>query len=562
MVTGKIDVRGYLRDFARPSSLLMRILVLATIGVGISGYFLETDPGNLLNTLAVAQASVLAIVFSVTILGVQLIANRYSPRMTTLITEDRIFRGTFWLLVISATYDVISGFYLPSIPNQFEGVVVAIALLLSGSAVFSLWEYVTTALERSTPEGLIATYERTLTPIEIYRRYSDSEYSEHPFHELYEMAMSSLTNQEWLTTTKTLDTLLRLSDKLVVGLRKEGILGRIPSEREHKILEEPLTVYLPKIAVHANELEEDEIARKAVEVQQQIGGTGIAQNCPWLVKEASRGLRSTHRELPYEEGGVSVRTLAFASIGNLLTDTVDIPDPRTAQRLMLDIGNSYEQYLYRNKPAWDYHSISDNLFRSVYPETLEILLQYYSEYYASINVDWYADHPDRGIEKISALNILFKYNRDLASLSRDSLAFEVRNEEFPGTKSTMLEGWVQSIKVASENEFPQYAAALAVDFIHLAYADDLAQGEDRHLWVTRLQRLNDEGYGENIETAFDRCWEKNKPGYSLTLYAPLYSEKEVSFRDKMKQRFAGILEEDKSYREWLEEFKQDVFEDN
>lgn len=148
----------------------------------------QTAQANrVLSTLATTQASVLAIVFSVSILGVQLVATRYSARMMTLITSSTAFHGTLLLLFVSIGYDLLLLLQLPVLTAQDAIAGLAIAAGLAISSGFALTRYVRTTLELSSPEGLLSAYADDIT-LESYRsaviESRETVGAFHPMHEL------------------------------------------------------------------------------------------------------------------------------------------------------------------------------------------------------------------------------------------------------------------------------------------------------------------------------------------------------------------------------------------
>lgn len=169
-----------------PRRLRYATIFIPLLSFGV-GYVTQRSIGNtglLLATLAGAQASVLAIVFAVTVLGIQLIAQEYSPRMIWLITKAPIFRFTFLAFVVSVWVDLALLAHVPQGPDRlFAGSIYA-AAGMGVVAILSLYVFIQTAIDRLTPEGVVNAFLGNLPPDEYYNQVqttvSDDTRRAHP----------------------------------------------------------------------------------------------------------------------------------------------------------------------------------------------------------------------------------------------------------------------------------------------------------------------------------------------------------------------------------------------
>lgn len=168
--------------------------VLFTIGV-ISGT--GADPATtrvLLSTLAGAQASVIAIVFAVTALGVQLIASRYTPRLISLFSRAPTLRFTLVIFALSIGFDLCLLYFAAEVPVRLQTGLVYAAAGLAIAAIVALYEFVQVALQRGTPEGIMAAFTTTLTPErythQVEQMAQSGSTEVHPLHPLYSMICS------------------------------------------------------------------------------------------------------------------------------------------------------------------------------------------------------------------------------------------------------------------------------------------------------------------------------------------------------------------------------------
>ena len=83
------------------------LIVLSIAGYLLTPVFPVENLDTLLSVMIGSQASILAIVISVTLISTQLVATRYAPRMATLPFRTPLFKGTFALFVVSILLDTV-----------------------------------------------------------------------------------------------------------------------------------------------------------------------------------------------------------------------------------------------------------------------------------------------------------------------------------------------------------------------------------------------------------------------------------------------------------------------
>jgi hypothetical protein len=200
------DVRQF---FSEIPNFVLAATALFTLAGLVLGYVTgpAVDPANirsLLSGLAGAQAAVLAIVFSVTVIGIQLTGNRYSPRMVSLFTDSPIFLYTFSLFVFSIGLDFWLLYNVPTTGNRLHTAGVFAVSGLGLSVAITLFYFVKSAIQQSTPEGAIEAFVSGMNT-EKYLNQSESlalDDSEnvHPMHPLYNLIMNALSNGEHRST--------------------------------------------------------------------------------------------------------------------------------------------------------------------------------------------------------------------------------------------------------------------------------------------------------------------------------------------------------------------------
>lgn len=266
------------RDFKQfvsslPKSLLLLTFLLPVAGFAL-GYLVEfsTVPENtrlFLSALVGAQAGVLAIVFSVTVIGIQLIATRYSPRMISLFTDSPIFIYSFALFVFSIAVDLALLFSVPESPWRIHRAGVVAASGLGVTAAVTLFVFVRTAIQQSTPDGAIDAFISGMTTEKYLSQVkqsveNDSE-TAHPMHPLYNLTMNALSGSERVTAEKALQEYGDLVQDTLADLENQDAFSQEDRKVVKQLFEPGFKEHLHDIALHAEEKEENQIVGDAVE---------------------------------------------------------------------------------------------------------------------------------------------------------------------------------------------------------------------------------------------------------------------------------------------------------
>lgn len=113
--------------------------------------------------LFTSQASVLAIVFSLTYVGVQLTSPQYSPRLTWLFTDNRHLRQTLAVVSVSLLLNAFIITITGVIPETLRLATAASLMTFAGVSLWAIGEYAIRALTLATPAGIVAAYETRIT---------------------------------------------------------------------------------------------------------------------------------------------------------------------------------------------------------------------------------------------------------------------------------------------------------------------------------------------------------------------------------------------------------------
>jgi len=109
----------------------------------------------LLSAIAQAQAAVIALVVTLTLIAVQLASQTYSPRVMDLFKKHLFFWLLLLLYIVSILYDVIVLGTVDKEMNYLLGHRISFAILLAGLAFFALFPYTFDVINHLKPENVI-----------------------------------------------------------------------------------------------------------------------------------------------------------------------------------------------------------------------------------------------------------------------------------------------------------------------------------------------------------------------------------------------------------------------
>jgi len=250
-------VRRQSLDLSR-SELVLYACTLLTAGIGfgiqgglitpgptldqsitIAGFTTTISRANLrfvLTTIATAQASILAIVFSVTFLSVQLVSTNYTLRTLGQFSSSDLFSKAYLILGGSILVDILLLSLLPdplTAAYLWWGVTAGVLFFVS---VYSLQFAVDRTLTLSTPGGLAEFVAERVETTSAFETPTDSSTAATPTDPLHSVLNTAVQNQEWNTVEEVHDEYRSLVDDLltaaindVSGDPQRGIIQRIKS---------------------------------------------------------------------------------------------------------------------------------------------------------------------------------------------------------------------------------------------------------------------------------------------------------------------------------------------
>ncbi|MFC7164857.1 DUF2254 family protein [Halospeciosus flavus] len=344
----------------------------------------------LLTTLATAEASVLAIVFSVTVVALQLVVTRYSARLTSLFVKEPLFRTTFALFVGAIAFNLLVVYLLPIQNSRLMNAVVGIAFALAAVSTFALYRFIRLMIQRSSPDDLISVLvERELAPDE-YLPATVAAFNEievHPIRPLYRTIARAIELGEYQTAEQGIDglrTVLTRTFEYLESEYSEEDADQYASAVSTKIL----TEYVPPILEQAYTHEQYDLVSDAVDDVEAVALDGLERDFTDVTEEAAEGLGDAFDAAPLTWEGNRLRSPVKESLLELTKVTASDADYSTFRAVFHPL-NFQMKLLLRRRPDSNvtYHLVGDYYSREI-GEIFEALVDRYGPAVRDQDINW------------------------------------------------------------------------------------------------------------------------------------------------------------------------------
>jgi hypothetical protein len=543
-----------------PSWLLASSIIAPSI-FGIIGYLfpVSTSPANLrlfLSALVGAQASVLAIVFSVTLLGIQIATTRYATRMMPLFVKSPIFRFTLAVFLISIAIDLI---VLYNLPRTITPIGAAAVYFASGAALISaitLTVYIPQILSRSTPDGLISAFEISLH-FDAYRKkteeFANSQArADHPLQPLHGLTMSAISRREWAAAERGLKGFTNVAEEVVPKLTNNGADRRQhPSQQSQALFEMPLDDFLPEITLHAYNSDEQDIVRQSIKAQEDIGKVAFRNHYHYITVQAAEGLSYSIQEAPPTVEGNAIRQYAFESLQEFLQDFANRPSPYHLRRILSITDHQLGALFRKDAERWVYSDVLLRYFNGTLVEIHEMSLGLYAGYLNEVDVNWRTQYPDESSVNSHLLEMFFKWRDVFTETTLRIFRYYERNNDYPMADGNFFSSWERVCSAAVESEATDYGEIMCELFIESAYIGTTIDEDSYGGWVSRFASVKQDNPGV-VDAAFTTLNSQGRTG--LMHY---FTE-----QNQDSSGLIGTLQElrgsERAFDEWVGEFEDDV----
>lgn len=303
--------------------IVFPLFTISTVLVACFGQNIGANGDRILTTLASTQAAIFAIVFSIVILGVQLSASRYSPRLVSLFRNNSAYKFIIGLFFVSIGLDTL-GLYLFSGQSTilYEIYLSAAGAFAVGSLAI-LYLFVDQTLHLSMPEGLLSRIRDQLSPkwtIQQAQKSQEDSLQRDPYQLLVSTIDSAIEERDTLTVNQGLDV---ISDRLTDLLTSTSLETANEASAVHGSVKNLCMNRLPGLIEHTTEKSQANESKSVIECIDDIGKAGINEEIEWAAKYSSQGLSKPVGSLGFSKPEDSVRKEAIDTNRTLLTQTAE-----------------------------------------------------------------------------------------------------------------------------------------------------------------------------------------------------------------------------------------------
>ncbi len=536
-------------------------MVFATLTVLLNPAVENENITALLTTLATAEASVLAIVFSVTVVALQLVVTRYSARLTSLFVKEPLFRTTFALFVGAIAFNLLAVYLLPIQNSRLVNASVGIAFALAAVSTFALYRFILLMIQRSSPDDLISVLvERELAPHE-YLPETVAEFHEievHPIRPLHRTITRAIELGEYQTAEQGIDGLQ------AVLLRTYGYLESECSKEEAAqyatvVSTEVLTEYIPPILEQSYTHEQYDLVSGAVGNVEAVALDGLDRGFTNVTKDAAEGLGDAFDTAPLTWEGNRLRDPVKESLLEL-TKAAARDANYPAFRDVFHPLDMQMTVLLRRRPDTNVtHSLVGDYYSREIVEIFEVLVDRYGPAVRDQEINWISPTKERKWTLPDEAKPLRHFWREYASFTETVLRYRVSEEEYPFVEGSIDDGWRQFAKRAANSGIDDLATLCCITTIQLAYRVDQLEDGRLGMWTSNLARLRLDYDPAIVDRAFELLKAGKQPeGQNISVRTVNLASTDTD--EGFFERFFSTGEEDTPFEKWLVELEKDVYE--
>lgn len=549
--------------FVRNAGATLGVAILCGLIAGLVNPTIEVHNASaVLTTLATAEASVLAIVFSVTVVALQLVVTRYSPRLTSLFSEDPLFRATFLLFVCAIAFNLLSTYLLPPESGRVVNATVGVAFALAGAAVVSLYRFILLMIHRSSPDELITTLvERELKPGKYLPATVEDlrETTVHPLRPLYTIVSRAIEMGEYRTAKQGIEAFQTVLDDTFAFLR-----ANFEFETGHEfadaVTEEVLVEYYPPIVEQSFSYEQHGLVSDAVSVVERIAVNGLHLGFTDVTEHAADGLGNVFDDAPLTLDGNRLRRPVKEALVQLTKVTAGTAEYGPFASVFFTLNNQME-VLLRRRPEKD---VTRFLVRDYYGlESVEIFEELIERFGPELNgkeIHWTSPTEDMKSTLPSAGRPLREFWRQREHFTQEVLRYRISEEEYPFVEGDIDAGWKKLIDKSAEAGLDGLAMLFCISTIKLAYRVRKLEEKRLGFWADNLARIRINHDPRIVDDAFAFVQsDADLEGGHLRTYTLTYEQ--VDSDQSFVERFLGDDEsEEIEFDEWVEVFHEQVRE--
>lgn len=504
---------------------LLLLLVFISAGYLLNPAVQVDNLRTLLSVMIAAQASVLAIIISVTLISTQLVATRYAPRMATLPFRTYLFKGAFFLFAVSIIVDVFLLIGATTAITPFYSSVLFVAVALFFSVLLFLYFFVRGMVAHTSPENLVTLFTETISADEYLtqsRALADApEQNAHPLQQLYRFIMSALSRNEHGTARAALDQYQQYASRIRDELDDNGVFDDEQLGCNDELFGPVLTEHLHSLTIHAAEKDESQVLRSAIDAQVALGTQGMVIG-QWsrVPGQALRGLRRTIIEAPVNAEDHVTLNRVWPAVAELMLEETNYEQHRVLlSGKNLINGRLASSLRQSNEPRWYNDALRQFFADLCESHTWSLKKLAYIPGFDHIDLN-----KDPSIQNMPMSDFVYqvRYSKD-AVIEATSIFLEFRIDEgfWPATAGNFHTEWKELCITAASNGAEDHAVQLCQTLIEMAFIENLhrpyeqqtsrpfgveqdeEQDRDYLYWVRDLATIQEETSSAVVEQAFD-----------------------------------------------------------
>lgn len=559
--------RGSLREWSHHLIVQYTALTIATAAVFVTLTVLlnpaveSENVRSLLTTLATAEASVLAIVFSVTVVALQLVVTRYSARLTSLFVKEPLFRTTFALFVGGIAFNLLVVYLLPAQNGRLTNGAVGIAFALAVVSTVALYRFIQLMIQRSSPDELISVLiERELAPNE-YLPETVAEFQEievHPIRPLYRTVARAIELGEYQTAERGIGGLRTALIRTFEYLESE-LSDDDAAQYATVVSAEILIEYVPPILEQAYTHEQFDLVSNAVDDVEAVALDGLEHGFTDVTEDAAEGFGDTFDAAPLTWEGNRLRSPVKESLLELTKATATDAEYSAFRAVFHPLNYQMTLLLRRRPDANVTHSLVGDYYSREIVEIFEILVDRYGSIVQDQDINWISPTEGRKWTLPDEAEPLRHFWREYVSFTQTVLRYRVSEEEYPFVEGSIDDGWKRITECVAEAGIDDLATLCCITTIQLAYRIDQLEDGRLGMWTNTLGRLRRDYDPAIVDQAFALLKAGEQPegrNISVQTVAPTSDDTDRGYFE----RFLGTAEEDTPFEEWVVEFEKDIHE--
>lgn len=489
-------------------------LVVVGVVFGLSPLAAAPEPASLrlfLSGLATAQASLIAIVFAVTILAIQLTANRYTMRIAPIFYRHPVFQITLFAFLLSIGVDLWLLFMQQYSTTSIYRSVLYGAIGLAGGNALLFFLYIRTSITLNTPEGVITAIGEEITPARFFSQLQQSELSTnsaHPLLPIYSVARRAIEDEEFETAQAAIEHYGQLASSILTEGMENDVFSNLPRNVQKRAVEDMFQRHLPDLALRAEEIDESTLVSAVIELQGDLGKIGLGTEFYVITAPAFGGLVDLSRiEVPVDREHYHIHQGVWSELGSILVAAAEYPAPRAVDHLIITMNDLVNRQLGYDFSFNIHPRIITDYLRDL-QEVHSAIIEEYNEELEESDFDWFEGF-DQGGENDGVVPLL-RCRDQIFEISGKILQLIGEGEQYPVTEGTFRRMWKELAIEAIDAGLTDYGQTLCEALIELAYIQPLRSERDHHFWISPLAKVMAESDPDVVQAAFERILQFEK----------------------------------------------------